>query len=118
MGSTVIAQCPCGYEAELAVGGGRRTYRTICYFPCLCKGCRKLVQANLLADPLACPDCGSAEIVPYDQPELAGASGESQTAHWAMEHSLGRDLVLTDGTYRCPACESPTLRFLPWGLFD
>lgn len=77
-----------------------------------------MVTANLLATPPACPDCGSTDIVPYDQPELIGTRGSVKEASWSMQHELGRDLVLTDGLYRCPKCKGMSLRFVVTGLFD
>lgn len=123
MGTGLLAKCACGFEAETAVGGPRRTYRTrhhppICIFPCLCKGCQDMVTANLCARPLVCPACGSTDIVPYDQPELIGTKGTLNEAFWSMQHELGRDLVLTDGLYRCPKCNGMSLRFVATMLFD
>lgn len=118
MGTGLTVHCDCGFEAKTAVGGARSNYRTTCPFPCLCKGCRNLVTANLLAKPPACPDCGSTDIVPYDQPELIGTRGTATVASCSMQYELGRNLVLTDGLYCCPKCESMSLRFVAYMRFD
>lgn len=118
MGKGLIAHCECGFEAETEIGGTVRNHRTTCNFPCLCKRCNGMVTANLFARPPLCPDCGSTDIVPYDQPELIGTRGTVTVASWWMQHELGRDLVLTDGLYRCPKCEGMSLRFVVSVLFD
>lgn len=118
MGTGLSASCACGFEAKTAVGGARSNYRTTCNFPCLCKRCNGMVTANLIATPPVCPDCGSTDVVPYDQPELIGTRGTVTVASCWMQHELGRDLVLTDGLYRCPKCEGMSLRFVAYMLFD
>lgn len=123
MGNGLLAKCACGFEAETAAGGTRRTYRmrnypTVCVFPCFCKGCQGMVTANLCAKPPVCPACGATDIVPYDQPELIGTKGNLTEAFCAMQDELGRNLVLTDGLYRCPKCGGMSLRFVATTLFD
>jgi hypothetical protein len=118
LGTVLLAKCACGFEVETTVGAGRFTHRTICNFPCMCKRCQNMVTANLLASPPVCPDCGSTDIVPYDQPELIGALGPLTQASWSVRDSLGRDLVLTNGRYRCPKCADMSLSFSATGLFD
>jgi DNA-directed RNA polymerase subunit RPC12/RpoP len=74
---------------------------------------------NLLAKKPRCPDCGAANPVPYDNPQLLGSAGEHTVAEWNIEGRLGRGLILTDGSYRCPKCGKMTLRFSDTGLcFD
>lgn len=113
MGTRVLTRCACGLEAETAVGSVRRSRRTSCSFPCLCEGCNDLVTANLLVRPPVCPECGSTALVPYDQTELIGCRGALTEASCWMQEGIGRDLVLTDGLYRCPRCNRMSLRFIP-----
>jgi len=87
------------------------TSMDICYFPAYCDRCRELVEANLLAKPVECPMCGSSPVIPYDDEKLVGEIGEEEVESWNMEEDLGRELVLTDGTYFCPSCEEFKLRF-------
>jgi len=119
MGSMVSVKCECGLQIDrLLIGGGMRNHITTCYFPCECKNCRNVVQANLLSSPLACPTCRSPDVLPYDQPELIGVKREVEIVKWSMKAELGRDLVLMDGLYKCPKCGNMTLRFFPTGLWD
>ena len=113
MGSLVIAVCECGYTAESAVGGGMATFKEICYFPAYCEQCHELVEADLLARPVNCPVCEGTPVTPYNDEKLIGEIGEEEVESWNMEEDLGRELVLTNGTYFCPACEEFKLRFKP-----
>ena len=115
MGSLVVAKCKCGVEAYARVGGGRKNYTTTCYFPCLCDSCHNIVQMNLLAKNSRCPKCRAANPIPYDDPRLVGSAGEKEAAGWYMKELIGRALILTDGSYRCPKCEKMTLRFAKGG---
>jgi hypothetical protein len=45
--------------------------------------------------------------------KLIGEIGENEIESWNMEEDLGRELILTDGTYFCPSCEEFKLRFKP-----
>jgi len=38
-------------------------------------------------------------------------------ADWYMKAELGRELVLTDGKYRCPKCGKMSLEFSEGGLY-
>ena len=92
------------------------------------------MQVNLLAKEIRCPECESAKITPYDDPELSDIprakklrkllrmfpmfeypsstnKGEHVVAEWNVEQQLGRTLKLTDRNYRCPKCQEMTLRF-------
>ena len=116
MGSEVVIRCPCGLSSRLFIGGGMATHEEICLFPCFCERCRKLVQVNLLAQPRHCPACHATEVIPYDDPALTGRIGPHEVASWNVEKPLGRRLVLTDGTYKCPDCGKMTLRFSHSGV--
>lgn len=92
------------------------TFRELCAFPCLCRACTKIVTANLLDRPPICPDCQGDKVVPYDPEELCNERGEATVASWNISDRLGRELVLTDGRYYCPSCNSFGLRFQDAGL--
>ncbi|WP_242203241.1 hypothetical protein [Aestuariivivens insulae] len=104
MGSTVKAICKCGYEKESSVGGGMLNYRTVQYFPCYCTNCKDLVEGNLKAEPLVCPDCNSRKVIPYNNKKLIGKKGKNEIVQ-------SFDNILTDGYYRCPSCDSFNLQF-------
>jgi Zn finger protein HypA/HybF involved in hydrogenase expression len=92
------------------------TFHELCAFPCLCRDCKRIVDANLLDAPASCPDCKNANVVPYDHEELCEDRGEVTVTSWSLDEHLGRELVLTDGTYYCPSCDSFRLRFEDTGL--
>ena len=110
MGSMVEASCECGYEGTFPIGGGMATFQEECSFPCLCRQCKRVVDANLLTK-LACPTCRSDNITPYDQPELCEQQGSNVVASWSFGGQNGRELQLTDGLYFCPLCDTYRLRF-------
>ena len=116
MGSQVTAQCECGVKATLGIGGGMANFMHTCLFPCLCENCQSLVQVNLLAKEPRCPQCGATNVTAYDDPRLVGSPGQRVVAQWNMREQLGRELLLTDGNYRCPKCRGMTLRFADSGL--
>jgi Zn finger protein HypA/HybF involved in hydrogenase expression len=118
MGSVVTATCRCGLELEVLIGGGMKNFTMICYFPCLCEACHSLAQVNLLAETEECPKCKSKSITPYDDPRLSASPGKRTVAEWNMQERIGRRLVLTDGKYRCPACQEMSLEFRERGCWD
>lgn len=111
MGLQISAVCSCGVMADVQVGGGMSDFTTTCHFPCLCNNCHNIVQTNLLAKDIQCTDCRSHDVIPYDDPRLVGTAGGRNVAEWNMQDSLGRELVLTDGTYKCPKCGEMSLTF-------
>lgn len=111
MGSAVTARCQCGVETDILIGGGMDNFMTTCYFPCLCESCQNVVQVNLLAKPIKCPECGAHDPIPYDDLQLLGTPGNREVAGWNVKEKLGRELVLTDGKYKCPKCGQMSLEF-------
>jgi Zn finger protein HypA/HybF involved in hydrogenase expression len=111
MGSQVTALCECGLKSTILIGGGMANFMDTCFFPCLCEHCRAVVQINLLAERIQCPKCQATKVIPYDDTRLIGRAGNHQTASWDMKKQLGRELILTDGDYKCPQCENNTLHF-------
>ncbi|MBT3271558.1 MAG: hypothetical protein HN368_00265 [Spirochaetales bacterium] len=115
MGSQVFAICQCGVEGAFSIGGGMSNFMKVCYFPCLCVNCCAIVEVNLLDKPLQCPECGNS-VVPYDSRKLMGSKGQNVVADWNVREQLGRNLKLTDGTYKCPQCGEMSLQFSVGGI--
>ncbi len=111
MGSQVIARCSCGLEKSILIGGGRTSFMTTCLFPCLCEGCHRIVRVNLLDKPMSCPECHAPDPIPYDDPRLSESPGSHHVVKLNKKDQLGRELVLTNGKYRCPKCEKMSLVF-------
>lgn len=122
MGSTVAAECPCGYQKPIIkIGGGLMSFTFLCCFPIHCSKCEDLVEGNVLEEPLTCPECESLDVKAYDHPELCKEEGNIRVATWLLSRSdePRRDIFLTDGEYYCPHCKEYTLRFRPGGImFD
>ena len=115
MGSEVIAKCGCGVEANILVGGGRLDFQTTCWFPCLCENCENIVKANILEKEPLCPECGYTKLIPYDNYRVVGKLGR-KVVEWNI---TDKNLVLTNGNYKCPKCKKTTLTFVYSGLhFD
>jgi predicted RNA-binding Zn-ribbon protein involved in translation (DUF1610 family) len=111
MGSSVTAKCECGVHSEIMIGGGMSNHLKVCLFPCFCEKCRDIVEVNLFAKPAQCPECTDTNVIPYDDPRLIGSLGKSNVVEWNVAHTFGRDLMLTDGNYKCPKCGKMTLTF-------
>ena len=135
MGLSVEAQCPCGYHAYADVGAGMATFEQECRFPFHCPSCRALVTADTMAPSITCPQCGSAAIVSYADPSLAGdrgsrelassegaaqddddelspaADGRRTVASCNPGGDSSKPLTLTDGGYLCPSCVGSDLHF-------
>ena len=124
MGLQVRAFCECGLNAWISIGGGIYSFMTICYFPCLCERCRDIVQVNLIptkilnviSKKIRCSECKSTKIIPYDSPNLIDSPGEKIVARWNPIKKGGRQLILTDGKYKCPKCEKMSLKFEKSGI--
>lgn len=116
MGSQVIAKCDCGVEAVIDIGSGMMDFTTRCSFPCLCESCHNVVEVNLLAKTIRCPKCRKSNPIPYDDPRLYELKGSEQVAVWNMQDKLGREVILTDGKYKCPKCGKMSLEFTDSGL--
>ncbi len=116
MGSQVVAECNCGVKASILIGGGMLNFMDTCYFPCMCESCNRVVQVNLLDKETRCPDCQAQNPIPYDDPRLLGTPGNHHVAQWRVIRQLDRNLVLTDGKYKCPKCGKMSLEFSDSGL--
>jgi Zn finger protein HypA/HybF involved in hydrogenase expression len=111
MGSFLDADCTCGYRACANVGAGMETFMSECWFPFYCPQCRALVNADTMAAAPVCPECASAEIVPYSDPSLAGELGARDVVSWKQGGDAKKRLSLSDGSYLCPGCKTKSLRF-------
>ena len=116
MGSSVRAKCECGFQEDFLIGGGMATFKTHCLFPCLCRNCKTIVSSNLLQKPPICPDCESKSITPYDHSELCERKGTKVVAYWRLGTTRDKRVILTDGAYYCPSCDSYRLNFEDSGL--
>lgn len=104
MGSQVKAKCSCGIERSIAIGGSRLNFKSIEYFPCLCHDCKDIVEGNLKAKKLKCPNCNSQKLTPYNNKALMGTKDDQ-----VIERSF--DNIITNGTYKCPSCNEMNLKF-------
>ena len=107
MGTSVSADCMCGYRDELRIGGGMADKGSICYWPAACDQCRKLVEVDRLAGEPQCPDCGAAVEL------LSDAKADGWVQDIAVEwdgHALG------SGPHECPVCDRNRLLFSPGSL--
>ncbi|MFC2172120.1 hypothetical protein ACFLU6_05750 [Acidobacteriota bacterium] len=117
MGGIVKAQCQCGYEREMLLGGGMSNFTTHCNFPAYCRDCEDLVEVNLLQKKTSCPKCKGRDITPYDDDSMCQEKGEPVFS-WNVQEELGGELILTDGRYLCPNCGEFSLCFQEAGCWD
>ena len=140
MGYLAIAQCKCGYEKYIGLGGGRSNHLQHCGFPCYCDSCEELFTGNLYDEQLSCKSCGGRHIRSYDHHhfQLHGKDAEKPCTtnwfqqlrnrlfkrepakddeldkhifKWSTTARLGRDLKLTSNNYLCPSCKEYGLSF-------
>jgi len=91
-------------------------FSTSCLFPCCCEECESVVEVNLLFEDVQCPKCNGKAVIPYDDPSMIKRIGNKSVASWNMKEKIGRELILTNGSYWCPKCKKPTLKFEDGGL--
>ena len=112
MDSGVNAICECGLQATIRIGDEDNV---ACYFPCVCRDCEDVVQADVSQLNPKCPKCDGEDVIRYDDPRLLSFPGRSVVARSNMGGKVvGRSiqtLELNDGRYKCPRCGSPTLKF-------
>ena len=131
MGSTIQANCPCGFESDgIDVGAGFANPGEICLAPAFSKRTGRIMSSNFWGksvrgtksghavfymDPSmheTCPDGGETEIV-YS---WAGWNEWSCLVEWdGWDEGDGSDdrpgFVLHDINYRCPECGKMSMRF-------
>ena len=117
MGVMITAQRCCGFKQEILIGQGMMGPRP-CYFPFLCKACGTIEEADLLDEGRKCSQCGSPELVAYDDRTLIAKKGKARVAVWDARDYGGRKATLTNGKYYCPNCKEFNLTFLNAGLWD
>ncbi len=118
MGTIIKADCRCGFEKEMFLGGGMMNFTKYCAYPMYCGQCRILFESNLFQKQISCPNCNRAnDVVPYDHERVCRRKGK-EVFRWATEHEIGRNLTLTDGEYLCPKCGRFTLSFTMSGYWD
>ena len=111
VGRSILAHCACGYETNVAFGGTMSDCDKTDSFPCLCPHCRRIVDGNLLQDPLTCPECHGHEIVPYDQPQLHKPREDDILESHRDGSKSSIQVSLEEGIFLCPVCETFRLRF-------
>ncbi len=111
MGSEVIATCDCGIRENILIGGGMFNFTTTCLFPCCCENCDNVVEVNLLSEDKKCPYCKSKAVISYDDPRMIKSIGNKSVASWNVKDRIGRELIITNGSYWCPKCKNPNLKF-------
>ena len=110
----------CGYSSGvMALGVERSNHLTNCGFPFYCRLRKSLFTATVYAADVACPNCDTSSVLPYDDPSLA-PTGEvvGEIFSWNTAARLGRELILHDGKYICPSCDNFSLRFEVVALYS
>jgi len=117
MGIGVRVTCACGGAATYPLGPAPRVPAQ-CFFPFLCRACRRMSVSDVTSRAVACDHCGSPDVVPYGHPEAMRAAGPTIVLDCARYDTAwpAASLRLTDGQYFCPACGEFTLSFAGTGL--
>ncbi len=120
MGSEVNATCKCGLKTTIQIGGGDgETGTMVCYFPCVCRDCEDVVQADVSENNPKCPKCNSEDLISYADPRLLSFPGRNVVARFNMWGAVAgkpiETLELNDGQYKCPRCGNRTLSFSATG---
>jgi hypothetical protein len=103
MGTQLFANCGCGFQADLNVGGGQLHPEDP--FPFYCRKCGLVsVCVGDSESKDRCPTCASPAILPYGEPPVSRRVGSYKVA------SL-YDLSLTPTQHLCPSCKQMTLAF-------
>lgn len=117
MGSIVMAQCICGYQREMYLGGGWVNFRNHCNFPLYCGACKSLFEGNIFEKGIRCPECGDRNVLRYDDDELCANKG-TVVFDWFVREKIDKVLQLTNGEYLCPSCGQYNLSFYVAGYWD
>ncbi|MDG1816380.1 MAG: hypothetical protein P8H22_09800 [Glaciecola sp.] len=119
MGSIVKANCQCGFEQKIHIGGGIGDFKKNCAFPCFCHHCTKLVVANMMANNKDCPICENDSLVSYMHNTIASIDGDRNVISWRLQKDgVDEMLMLDNGHYICPQCKGVSLTFSLVGMFD
>lgn len=126
MGMMLEMNCPCGYSADITLGGNRRNHMDVCMFPHLCRQCG-VVNVNIYADMPCCPRCSSTQVIMYGEIERTTAFNvfgirlrsldrkywdydERVTSPGGDSYETWSNLRLTHGNHFCPSCSQMQLR--------
>lgn len=118
--------CPCGYAADITLGGNKRNHMSVCMFPHFCRNCG-VVDANLFSKVSSCPKCSSTDIIMYGEREKIKERNifgirlrHFDRKHWTHDVRVTRpengnyetwsNLRLPHGNHFCPACAKMGLR--------
>jgi predicted RNA-binding Zn-ribbon protein involved in translation (DUF1610 family) len=135
VGTGLLAQCSCGYETKCTVGAGRRTFKTSMEFPHHCKSCHEVVDVQVYAEELKCPDCGSTDVESYRAKTKSDYGlmfkwvqkklifPNSYHSHDDEHHSWrssqdNTDHVILRGKHPCPKCGKNEMQFHLDCMFD
>jgi Zn finger protein HypA/HybF involved in hydrogenase expression len=135
VGTGFKAQCACGFAGEASVGSTRAMHGKRFWYPYMCSQCHDVVSPDMMADSLACPECGSAEITSYAakskrcKEPLARWLPPSWRKTLGMHHvddeagdtwcyPLDKPLYLMKSGNTCPACRQNNMRFSLSVQFD
>ena len=135
MGTLIYGDCRCGFKCNVSAGAGMLDFGTRDNFPHLCLSCRAAVSVDVRASIAACPNCGSAKVLPYGTPANEEARDERRRQQRAavIQGDLGAypespiascnvsgELfeIFSSKTYECPRCRAPTFSFQDVGSFD
>ena len=126
MGMMLEMKCPCGFSADITMGGTKRNHLNVFMFPHLCENCG-VVNANIYSRTPSCPKCSSTEIIMYGEIEKAKELRifgirlrHFDRKYWYHDarvtrpdkgsHETWLNLKLSHGNHFCPACTRMRLR--------
>lgn len=135
MGTGLLAQCSCGYETECTVGAGRRTFKTSMKFPHHCRSCHEVVDVQVYAEELKCPDCCCTDVESYRAKTTSDygikfkwfqkkfIDPDIYHSHDDEHHSWrsskdNSDHVILRGKHPCPKCGKNEMQFHLDCMFD
>lgn len=110
MGAVYLANCPCGYQQNITVGGDMETYRQKSFFPFFCKKCG-LVEVDICQKRLRCPQCSSSRVHAYGSAKISPHDVGDRELSW-QQYSAG------SSSHLCPSCKQHHLSFRLTCLFD
>ena len=117
MGSTIQAQCSCGYESDmLHVGGGMADMGQRCMAPALSNRTGTLVLRNFWGERSREDKTAGATF--YTHHSLHRPD-DTETARLVFEWHGDKeklDFVLANIGYKCPKCERMKMRYFDIGL--
>ena len=99
-------------EGSWRCEGGRSNHLTNSQLPHYYSACKSLFKADMYAEDVACSNCDTSSVLPYDDPSLALTDEVvGEIFSWNTAARLGRELILHDGKYFCVRCDNFSLRF-------